>query len=174
MTRARRRLFAAAAAVLLAFGVVTARLFVWPARGMPASVSAIVMLAGPGDRLPVALRLARQHRAPVLVVSRGWQGYAGPCPAPAAGVKLICFDPNPGTTRGEAEFVGQLAKRYHWRSVVLVATAAQDTRARIITGRCFSGPVYLVTASLPLDNWPYQLAYQWAALAKALVLDRAC
>ena len=174
MTRARRRLFAAAAAVLLAFGVVTARLFVWPARGMPASVSAIVMLAGPGDRLPVALRLARQHRAPVLVVSRGWQGYAGPCPAATAGVRLICFDPDPGTTRGEAEFVGRLAQRYHWRSVVLVATRAQDTRARIITGRCFSGSVYAVTAWLPWDDWPYQLAYQWAALVKALVLDRAC
>jgi uncharacterized SAM-binding protein YcdF (DUF218 family) len=174
MTRTRRRLFAVMVAVVLAFGVVTARLFVWPAQGMPASVSAIVMLAGPGDRLPVALRLARQHRAPVLVVSRGWQGYAGPCPAATAGVKLICFDPNPGTTRGEAEFAGQLAKRYHWRSVVLVATRAQDTRARIIAGRCFSGSIYLVTASLPWDNWPYQLAYQWAALVKALVLDRAC
>jgi len=168
VTRARRRLFAALVAVLLAFGVVTARLFVWPAQGMPASVSAIVMLAGPGNRL------ARQHRAPVLVVSRGWQGYAGPCPAATAGVQLICFDPDPATTRGEAEFVGRLAKRDHWSSVVLVATRGQDTRARIITGRCFSGSVYAVTAALPWDNWPYQLAYQWAALVKALVLDRAC
>jgi len=55
----RRRLLAATVAVALAFGVVTARLFVWPAQGMPAGVSAIVMLAGPGNRLPVALRLAR-------------------------------------------------------------------------------------------------------------------
>jgi len=170
----RRRLLAATVAVALAFGVVTARLFVWPAQGMPAGVSAIVMLAGPGNRLPVALRLARQHRAPVLVVSRGWQGYGGPCPAATAGVKLICFDPDPGTTRGEAEFVGQLAARYHWTSVVLVATRGQDTRARIIMGRCFSGSIYAVTAALPWDNWPYQIAYQWAALAKALVQYRAC
>ena len=63
---------------------------------MPARVSAIVMLAGPGDRLPVALQLAREHRAPVLVVSRGWQGYGGPCPPPVPGVRLICFDPDPG------------------------------------------------------------------------------
>jgi uncharacterized SAM-binding protein YcdF (DUF218 family) len=174
VTRARRRLLAALVAALVAFGVVTARLFVWPAQGMPAGVSAIVMLAGPGNRLPVALQLARQHRAPVLVVSRGWQGYSGPCPAATAGVRLICFDPNPGTTRGEAEFVGRLAQRYHWTSVVLVATRGQDTRARIITGRCFSGSVYLVTASLPWDDWLYQLAYQWAAMGKALLLDRAC
>jgi len=118
-SRARRRVSAALVAVVVAFGVVTARLFVWPAQGMPARVSAIVMLAGPGNRLPVALQLAREHRAPVLVVSRGWQGYGGPCPAAIAGVKLICFDPDPGTTRGEAEFVGRLAKQDRWDSLVL-------------------------------------------------------
>ena len=141
---------------------------------MPANVSAIVMLAGPGDRLPVALQLAQQHRAPMFIVSQGWHGYGGPCPPTVPGVKLICFDPNPGDTRGEAEFAGRLAKRYHWRSVVLVTTRAQDTRARILLGRCFGGSIYAVTASLPLDNWPYQIAYGWGALFKALVLHQSC
>jgi hypothetical protein len=169
-----RRVFAAAIALVAAFGLVTARLFVWPAQGMPDRVSAIVMLAGPGDRLPVALQLAREHRAPVLVVSQGWQGYGGPCPSATPGVKLICFDPNPGDTRGEAEVIGRLAKQYHWSSVVLVTTRAQDTRARIIVGRCFGGSIYVITAPLPLGNWPYQIAYGWGALIKALVLYRGC
>lgn len=173
-SRLRRRAFAAVMALVMAFVLVTVRLFVWPAEGMPARVSAIVMLAGPGDRLPVALQLAREHRAPMLVVSQGWQGYGGPCPPAAPAVKLICFDPNPGNTRGEAEFAGQLAKRYHWRSVVLVTTRPQDTRARIIVGRCFGGSIYVVTASLPVSAWPYQIAYGWGALLKALVLQRAC
>jgi hypothetical protein len=141
---------------------------------MPASVSAIVMLAGPGNRLPVALQLAREHRAAVLVVSQGQHGYGGPCPPTTPGVKLICFDPNPGDTRGEAEFVGRLAKRYHWSSVVLVTAPEQDTRARIMMERCFSGSIYVITASLPLGSWPYQIAYEWGALFKALVLHRAC
>src|ERR1700730_11007523 len=89
-SRARRRVLAAIAALVVTFGVVTARLFVWPAQGMPTSVDAIVMLAGPGNRLPVALQLAREHRAPMLVVSRGREGYGGPCPAPIPDVKLIC------------------------------------------------------------------------------------
>ena len=161
-------------ALVVALLLVTARLFVWPAEGMPARVSAIVMLAGPGDRLPVALQLAREHRAPMLVVSRGWQGYGGPCPRPVPAVQLICFDPNPGNTRGEAEFAGQLAKRYHWRSVVLVTTRAQDTRARIIVQRCFSGSLYVATAPLPVSAWPYQIAYGWGALVKALVVQRNC
>ena len=173
-SRARRRVFAAIVAVVVAFAAVTARLFVWPAQGMPATVDAIVMLAGPGDRLPVALQLAREHRAPVLVVSRGWEGYGGPCPQPIPGVRLICFDPDPGTTRGEAEAVSRLAKRFRWRSLVLVTTKTQDTRARIIVERCFSGSTYVITAPLPLSSWPYEIAYQWAALGKALVVDRAC
>jgi hypothetical protein len=162
------------AAVIVVLIVLTARLFVWPAQGMPARVSAIVMLAGPGDRLPVALQLAREHRAPVLVVSRGWQGYGGPCPPPVQGVMLICFDPDPGTTRGEAEALGRLAKQYHWSSVVLVTTRTQDTRARIMAERCFGGSTYVVTAPLPLSSWPYQIAYGWGALLKALVVYRAC
>lgn len=158
----------------VAFCLVTARLFVWPAQGMPDRVSAIVMLAGPGDRLNVALNLARQHRAPMLVVSQGQHGYGGPCPPMTPGVKLICFDPDPGNTRGEAEFIGRLAKEYHWRSVVLVTIRAQDTRARILTGRCYGGPIYVMTGSLPLGSWPYQVAYEWGALFKALVLYRSC
>ena len=79
-SRVWRRVIAAIVVAVVAFGVVTARLFVWPAQEMPAHVSAIVMLAGPGARLPIALQLAREHRAPMLVVSQGWQGYGGPCP----------------------------------------------------------------------------------------------
>jgi hypothetical protein len=141
---------------------------------MPTRVGAIVMLAGPGNRLPVALQLAREHRAPVLVVSQGWQGYGGPCPSALPGVKLICFDPDPGDTRGEAEFVGNLAKQYHWNSVVLVTTRGQDTRARMVMGRCLSGSIYVVTASLSLGSWPYQIVYEWGALFKALFIYRSC
>jgi hypothetical protein len=132
------------------------------------------MLAGPGNRMPVALQLAREHRAPVLVISRGWHGYGGPCPAPVPGVKLICFDPDPGDTRGEAEAISRLAGQYHWSSVTLVTTRSQDTRARMMVERCFGGSTYVVTAPLPIGSWPYQIAYGWAALAKALVVNRAC
>src|SRR6266550_3016984 len=70
--RRRRRFLIAAAALLVAiFCATTARLFVWPERGMPTRVDAIVMLNGPGDRLRTALGLAWAHRAPVAAISRG-------------------------------------------------------------------------------------------------------
>jgi uncharacterized SAM-binding protein YcdF (DUF218 family) len=154
--------------------VATARLLVWPAQGMPPRVDAIIMLAGPGDRLSAATELAREHRAATLVVSQGWKGYGGPCPPAITGVKLICFDPNPGNTRGETEFASQLTKRNHWHSVVLVTTPTQDTRARIMMRRCYGGSIYVVTGSLSRSDWPYQIAYGWGALFKAVALQRAC
>jgi uncharacterized SAM-binding protein YcdF (DUF218 family) len=172
--RWRRWLVTAALAALALFCAATARLLVWPPQGSPDHVSAIVMLAGPGDRLATAVRLASARRAPVLVISRGHEGYGGPCPARPTEVTLICFDPDPATTRGEAEAMGRLARRHHWESVVLVTSRAQDTRARIRAGRCFPGRVYVVTVSQPWYSWPYEIAYEWGALVKAVVIQRAC
>lgn len=162
------RALAIALALVLMFVAATVWLFVWPAQGTSASVSAIVVLAGPGDRLPVGLRLARKYRAAVLVVSQGWEGYGGPCPAAKGETRVMCFDPNPGTTRGEAEYVGRLAKRSGWKSLVLVAIQTQAMRAGLLMRRCFSGSVSVVTAPLPASSLPYQIAYGWGALVKAL------
>ena len=162
--------------VLAGFSVITARLFVWPPQGMPAHVEAIVMLDGPGDRLDTALKLAWAHRAPMLVISRG-SPYSSPssvCAQKIPRVTIICFNPNPATTRGEAEFVGLLAKRYRWHSIVLVATTPQDTRARLRVGRCFGGKIYVISAPLPPSEWPQAIAYEWGGTIKALFLQRSC
>ncbi len=172
--RIRRRLLAALAAALIVVCAATARLFIWPAQGMPPRVSAIVMLDSPGRALNVAVRLAAQHRAPFLVVSQGRPVARDPCPPPVPGVTLICFNPSPATTQGEAEFIGRLASRYHWHSIAVVAITPQDSRARLRVERCFPGQVYVVTAPIRLSTWPYQIAYEWGALIKALVVQRGC
>jgi hypothetical protein len=141
---------------------------------MSAHVSGIVMFAGADDRLDVAIQLAEENRAPVLIVSQGHEGYSGPCPKLATHVQVMCFDPVPSDTRGEAEFAASFAKRNHWTSVVLVTGRLQDTRARLLMSRCFSGPIYVVTASLRWYEWPSQLAYESGALFKALALHTAC
>jgi len=174
LPRAARIVLSTALVLVLIFAALTARLFVWPAQGMPAEVSAIVMLSGPGVRLPVALQLADEHRAPVLVISQGYDGYGSPCPPRPSGVQLICFDPEPSTTRGEAEYIGRLAKKYDWSSLVVVTSRPQATRARMLVERCFTGAVYNSTGPLPMQSWPYQIVYGWGALAKALFEDRTC
>ena len=169
-------LLAAVALFLAAFGTATARLFVWPQRGMPAHVDAIVMLNGPGDRLHTVLDLAWAQHAPMIVISRGSQywGHSNICAPKIPRVQVICFDPNPSTTRGEAEFAGRLARRYHWHSIAMVTTTPQDTPARLRMGRCFPGNVYVVTAPLPLNEWPYAIVYEWGATLKALLVQRSC
>ena len=161
---------------IMAVSAATARLFIWPDQGMPAYVSAIAMMNGAGDRLDTALDLAWQHRASFVVISRGSPafGHGSGCAPVIPHVKVICFDPSPATTRGEAEFIGRLARMYHWRSLVLVTVTPQDSRARLRMERCFGGPVYVVTAPLPWYAWPYEITYEWAATVKALVFQTGC
>ena len=175
--RRQRRVAVGVVIVAALFVAATVRLFVFPAQGMPAHVDAVVMLDGPGNsgRLAAALRLAKEHRAPTLVISRGTKlSEVGSCPSPMRGVKVSCFNPSPATTQGEAEFVGLLSRHDRWMSVALVTVAPQATRARLRLSRCFPGKVYVVTAPLPAKQWPYELAYEWGATLKALSFQRGC
>ena len=101
----RRRYIVIALLVILAgFGVTTAHLFIWPRQGMPSRVDAIVMLNGQGNRLHTAEELGWAHRAPTIVIARGshYWGHGSICAPKINGVRFICFDPSPSTTRGEA------------------------------------------------------------------------
>lgn len=172
----RRRIALLLISCVIVFASATVKLFIRPAQGMPSHVSAIVMLNGSGNRLPIALDLAWQHRAQFVVISRGSPDYAhgGNCAPPIPRETIICFDPSPSTTEGEAKYAGRLARKYGWRSVVLVTSAPQDTRARLRFERCFPGSVYAVTVPISLSSWPYQVAYEWAATIEAVAFQRHC
>lgn len=118
--------------LIILLGTVTARLFVWPATGMPAKVDAIVVLGGPGDRVDYAMQLARENRAPYLVFSKGL-GWLPPgiCTEHVGSATVICFQPNPDTTQGESEAFAKLARQYSWRSVALVTSQEQAWRAKL-------------------------------------------
>ncbi|GAA3283171.1 YdcF family protein [Dactylosporangium vinaceum] len=144
---------------------------------VPAHVDAIVELAGPGleDRDRLAVELAREHRADYLVQSTLPEDAAsGRCLPPQPGITILCFHPDPDTTQGEAEAIEGLARRYNWGSVVLVTTADHAKRATLRVTRCFPGRVYVITSHLPPAYWLRQIPYQWAASAKALLVQRQC
>jgi hypothetical protein len=161
--------------VSAAFLAITARLFVWPdLRPLPGHADAIIELAGPGDhdRDQVALELAHEHAAPVLIQST-LPGDTS-CLPPVTGVRIMCFHPSPDTTRGEARYIGALAAKRHWSSVILVTTPDQAWRAHLRVSRCFPGEIYDATAHLPVVDWLKQIPYQWAASIKALTVERTC
>jgi hypothetical protein len=176
--RRRRRTVAAGAVVFLAWAAFTARLFIWPdLPPLPQRADAIIELAGPAveGRDQLAIKLAKEHKAAFLVQSTVVvEAGTSRCLPAVPGVTVLCFHPVPGTTRGEAEWIGREAKSRHWRSVILVTTPDQAWRAQLRVSRCFDGKVYFATSRLPLSNWFGQIPYQWIASAKALTVERAC
>ncbi|ETA03810.1 hypothetical protein CcI156_07460 [Frankia sp. CcI156] len=156
----------------VAFAVATARLFVFPHQDAPAPVDAIVMFAGSPGRLERAVALARAGYAPVLAVSAPTE--KDPCPGPIPGVEVICFSPDPRTTQGESRWTSAAAARRGWHSLIVVASTSQSTRARLRLARCYDGETRMQGVPPPRRAWPYVIAYEWAALGKALVLQRHC
>lgn len=161
--------------VLALFVAMTCRLFVWPALDPPDGLhaDAILVLGGPGPRLQLAEELAREHSAPLMLVSVAsveWN-----CPRVyLASTVVQCFRPNPFSTQGEAQYAGQLARRHGWRSIIVVTSVPQATRARIRVERCFGGTVKVVAAHPSLAEWAYGVLYEWGALAKALLWQTSC
>ena len=172
--RRRRTILALACAiVLMLLGATICRLFVWPSLPTPpARVDAIIELGGEGWRDDVALALARQGRAPILVQSTT-EGDTQ-CLPPVPGVEIRCFHAEPNTTQGEARYIGRAAAEGHWHSVILVTSRDHAWRARLWVKRCFPGEVYVVTSHLPPLLWFRQIPYQSVATIKALTVNRSC
>jgi hypothetical protein len=120
----------------------------------------------------VALKLAREHKATVLIQSR-WAG-DGKCLPPVPGVRVECFQPVLWTTRGEARYIAELAAQRHWDSIILVTTPDQAWRADLRFSRCFRGKLYNATARLHWQDWFRQIPYQWGASIKAVMIERSC
>lgn len=158
----------------IGFCTATAYLFIWPTTGMPTQVDAIVVPGGPGDRLAAALNLARQGRARYLALSQAMYIPPHLCGMHIGSAEVICFQPNPVTTQGEAEATARLTRQYGWRSIVLVTTPDQTWRAKLRFQRCYNGETFAVTTPLPRTMWPYEIAYQWAASVKAEIVNRGC
>jgi uncharacterized SAM-binding protein YcdF (DUF218 family) len=179
--RGSRVVALAALAVVALACALTARYVVWPSTDGPRRADGLVVLAGGGgERLAEARRLMAGGVAPVLVVSHGRQpGWAEAnrlCNG-GAPYEVVCIDPIPDRTQGEARAVGRLARERGWSSLVVVTSRYHVHRATMLVRRCFGGDVSGVGArpdspgGLPsLRN----LVREWAGYGHALVLERDC
>lgn len=173
----RRAVLAVLALVLAGVSLLSAHLFVWPdLPPLPGRADVIVQLGGPGDRRAVALDLARQGRAPLVAisVSVGEQDTQWCHEGRLRGLPVVCFHSEPFSTRGEARAIANLAKRYGWRSVILVTSRDQAWRATVRVRRCFGGAISVATVRLPWYQWPTQIGYQWGATIKAYTFETTC
>ena len=171
----RRRALYVVGVLVVVFLAATARLFVWSPIDAPVRVDAVVALGGdPGHlRADKAIALARAGYAPVAVISLGGNPPV-PCPRAVPKVHVLCFRADPLDTRGEAERVSMIVAQHHWHSIIVVSERSQATRARMLFKRCTSVQLRMVPVNDPLPHLPYDVLYEWAAMAKALVVHRAC
>jgi uncharacterized SAM-binding protein YcdF (DUF218 family) len=177
----RRRLILATLALLVAGWIAaTVVLFLLPDERTPAHADAVVVLSGTrGTRLKKALELMRDRVAPVLVISNDPETRVreahhlcrdgrGPT------FRVVCFEPSPANTRGEAEAVGKLARKHGWKSIVLVTSHYHVTRATMLFDRCYDGTIDAVGAPYPAWTIPKVVLSEWAKLSYALVFARSC
>ncbi|HEY3717268.1 MAG TPA: YdcF family protein [Jatrophihabitantaceae bacterium] len=141
----------------------------------------VIVVLGPPDnngRVDTALDLIHRHVASNLVISvmsERQRQVKHVCTDPQDGFTVICFQPHPATTRGEAEHIRDLARQHGWRSVVVVTSTYHVSRARVIFHRCLDGPLYLVAARRGISwlTWGYQYLYQTGGYVKA-ALQSGC
>jgi uncharacterized SAM-binding protein YcdF (DUF218 family) len=144
--------------------------------------AAIVVLAGGEERLSVALALARDGVAPILVVSRDPSGrdprrsdLCRDAPhARAGGVAVLCPLASPFSTRGESRVVARLVRERGWERIVVVTSRYHLFRAERLLRRCTS--VELVMRGAPDPWWQKAIAvpFEWAKLALAETVRRGC
>jgi uncharacterized SAM-binding protein YcdF (DUF218 family) len=176
----RRVVLVVALLVLLAVFAATARWIVWPSTDGPRDADAIVALAGAPERLPAAVALMKQGRAPLLMVSLG----SGPdrnarrrfC-ADEHAYQVVCFVPDPDHTSGEAQEATRIAKKRSLRRLLVVTSRYHAIRAGIVFRRCFHGDLKVdgvrpdTPGGLPgIGN----LIHEWGAYVYGATLARGC
>jgi len=164
--------------LFFAFVAATLYLFVFPHMVHVTHADAVVVLSGGRtDRLPKGLGLVQRGVSPTLVIS---DGHAADYPQArklcrgGQPFKVICFRPDPYSTRGEAEAVARLARKHHWRSLVVVTSRYHVFRARILFKRCFKGPLAVVGSWPSPTNYVVGAFQEWPKLIYEETIVRSC
>jgi uncharacterized SAM-binding protein YcdF (DUF218 family) len=170
------------AVAIVVGAVLTERWFVHPRTDDPGTADAIFVLDGGGDRIGFTLELVRDGVATEVVFAAPFVASQGvwaarPCNSirpenvPDAAT-FDCHTPEPGTTRGEARLLRDLATENGWETVVVVASTDQITRARRLISRCWDGEIRM-TGPDHGTSWPIRALYEWGVGLKA-TLVRGC
>ena len=168
------------AALIAVVSVATDRLFVNPRYDAVRQSAAVVVIAGGPLRLQKGIDLVEKNVAPILIVSvpRGVWAYKTESPNicdEKRSFEVICFQPDPESTQGEARAVQRIAAARHLRSVIVVTSYFHVSRARLIMRRCYHGRLAVI--GTPLNNpWkePLYVALEWPKLTYAETLNRGC
>lgn len=143
---------------------------------------AIVVLGGEHDgREQYGLDLARAGYAYTVLISDPYHPRRAEdsfmdqiCKSSTPEIEVICFQPHPSTTRGEAMLTSSMARQRGWHTIIVATWRFHIVRARYIFDQCFAGRLIMRSVprsyALPASIWAYQYAYQYSGLAKAALI----
>jgi len=138
---------------------------------------AVVLFAGATKRLDTAVELMENGAAPSLVIPNGTdiEDAEDLCEG-GASFEVICPITDEVTTAGEARAIGRIAGERGWASLIAVTSVYHVHRATFLLGRCYDGPVDVVTPSrdLGVSDLIDKIPHEWAGFLGALVLQPAC
>jgi uncharacterized SAM-binding protein YcdF (DUF218 family) len=137
---------------------------------------AVVVFVGSSERLETAVELMEQGVAPSLVIPNGSDLDDAEDLCEEAPFQVFCPVTVDINTRGEAQAIGRIAEEQGWSSLIAVTSVYHVHRATFLLGRCYEGPVEVVTPSqdLDTDDWVEKIGHEWAGTLAALVLPRSC
>lgn len=171
--RALRRAGGLALAGLLGWALLGLPFFVFPAADAVPNHADVVLVLGPPvpPRVAIAERLLARGTVDTALISVPYDVVPPELQAVCARPHVICADPDPRTTRGEAAMLRRYAVEHDWRSAIVTTMPAQIARARSIIAGCYPGSLSMVPdGEGPAGGWPYQYAYQTAATVKSWLL----
>ena len=179
VNRPLRALLLLAAVPLATWIALDIYLFATPSLDRPVQADAVIVLAGDRTpRLDRGLGLMRAGVAPTLVISDGhdpnWPAANRLCAEGSPGFRVVCFKPDPYSTRGEARGFARLAREHGWRSVVVVTSTFHVTRARMLFRRCFRGRVEGVGAHASLGRLKFNVVTEVGKLLVQVTVERGC
>ena len=146
----------------------------------PHADAGVVLSGGLNARLDSALALMRRRVAPVLAISGvfhhgRWKKAEELCRGEFhVRYRVLCFDPHPYSTRGEAETIARLARAHKWTRVVVVTSRFHVTRARMLVRRCYRGSLWVVGTSSPRWEIPQEWVSETGKLLVQLTVERGC
>ncbi|HSF87269.1 MAG TPA: YdcF family protein [Acidimicrobiia bacterium] len=155
----RRRTWAAIVALgVLALLWLLVLVLVVPVDDAPTGDAVIVHAGGRGERIDAALSLMDRGAAPTLVVMYlGTDLYpdtTGLCEQEVP-YEVICPAPDPVTTIGEAQAIGELEDAEGWDRIVIVTTDYHVRRAKHLDGKCADAAVLAAAGGHRLGFWAH-------------------
>jgi uncharacterized SAM-binding protein YcdF (DUF218 family) len=176
-----RRLILAVVALWIAACLVFFTWSPWDS-GAPRRADAVVILSGGlNSRLDPALALMRRGAAPVLAISGAfhgshWKKARRLCNGGYGRLRyrVLCFEPRPFSTQGEARAIARLARERRWSSIVVVTSRFPVTRSHLVIGRCYDGRLSMVGTHTPWWKLPADWVWESAKVITQLTYQRGC